>query len=79
MEEMTNQLDFWLKQLEKWGEGKNVGRKAEGGIYVIKPLMGRFGSMPFLFSQHIAWSGDTAQKKTDHFTVYLLRFASFFP
>lgn len=74
MEEMRNQLDHWLKQLEKWGEGKNVGRKAEGGIYVIKPLTGRFGSMPFLYLQHIASSRDTVQK-----TVYLLRSESFFP
>lgn len=79
MEEMIIQLDYWLKQLEKREEGKNAGRKAEGRIHVIKPLTGRFGSMPFLYSQHIAWSRDTAQKTTEHFTVYLLRSASFFP
>lgn len=77
MEEMRIQLDYWLKQPEKWGEGKNVVRKAEGGIYVIK--QGKFGSMPFLYSQHIAWSRHTAKKTTEHFTVYLLRSASSFP
>lgn len=77
MEEMRIQLDYWLKQLGRWTEGKNVGRKAEGGIYVIK--QGRFGSMPFLYSQYIAWSRHTAQKTTEDFIVYLLRSASSFP
>lgn len=56
-----------------------MGRKAEGGIHVIRLLTGRFGSMTFFYSQHIAWSRDTAQKTTGHFTVYLLLSASFFP
>lgn len=43
-----------------------MGRKAEGKIHVIKPLMGRFGSKPFLDSQHIAWSRDTAQKTSEY-------------
>lgn len=36
-----------------------MGRKAEGGIYVNKPLTGRFESIPILYSQHIAWSRNT--------------------
>lgn len=79
MEERRIQLDYWLKQLEKRGEGKIVGRKAEGGIYVNKPLTGRFESIPILYSQHIAWSRNTVQETTEHFPVYLLRSASFFP
>lgn len=35
---------------EKSGEDKWVGRKAEGRIYVNKPLTGRFGPVPFLYS-----------------------------
>lgn len=56
-----------------------MGRKVEGGIYVNKPLTGRFESIPILYSQHIAWSRNTVQETTEHFTVYLLRSASFFP
>lgn len=35
--------------LKKSGEDKGVGRKAEGGIYVNKLLMGKFSPVPFLY------------------------------
>lgn len=43
-----------------------MGRNAEGRIYVIKPLMGRFGSKTFLYLQHIAWSRDIAQETSEY-------------
>lgn len=39
--------DYWWKQLEKSGEDKGVGRKAEGGIHVKKNINGHIWPSAF--------------------------------